>query len=331
MARSDLLVSLVRAGVTRDDGRFRRAVEALIAEEEAKQHHVFAKQLVDALSTQGPTAAAMISPSVPATGLVYERNPQRVLSELVLSATNRRAINELVEEQHRADLLRNQGLEPRHRIVLVGPPGNGKTTLAEAIADALLAPLVVVRYDAVVSSFLGETSVRLRQLFDQVRTKHCVLFFDEFDALGKERGDEHETGEIKRVVNTLLMQIDELPTYVVVVAATNHPELLDRAAWRRFQLRLSLPAPTLPQLAAWFQTLEKRIGQPLGLSARSLANKLRGLSYAEAEEFALDVRRRLVLGIPDANLKDIVRERLEIWTSRYVQHVQGQSRRRGKA
>lgn len=321
MARSDLLVKLVRAGVAGDDERFRRSVEALIVEEEARQHHTVAKQLAEALSSIGPSVAQLTSPKQPPTGFVFERTPQRTLSELVLPATTRQAVQELVEEQHRSDLLRNHGLEPRHRVVLVGPPGNGKTTLAEAIADALLVPLLVVRYDAIISSFLGETAVRLRQLFDQVRTRQCVLFFDEFDALGKERGDEHETGEIKRVVNTLLLQVDALPSHVVVVAATNHPELLDRAAWRRFQLRLKLPAPTQAQLAAWFETLSARLGQPLGLEPKTLAAKLRGLSFAEAEEFAQDVRRRQVLGVPDADLKRIVRERLEIWTARYVQRT----------
>ena len=92
-----------------------------------------------------------------------------------------------------------------------------------------------MRYEAVIGSFLGETSGRLKKLFDFVRTHQCVLFFDEFDTLGKERGDVHETGEIKRVVSSLLLQIDALPSHVVVVTATNHAELLDRAVWRRFQ------------------------------------------------------------------------------------------------
>ena len=102
-----------------------------------------------------------------------------------------------------------------------------------------------MRYESVIASYLGETAVRLSRLFDQVRTRRCVLFFDEFDVVGKERRDVHETGEIKRVVSSLLLQIDDLPSHVVVVTATNHPELLDRAVWRRFQLRLNLPAPTL--------------------------------------------------------------------------------------
>lgn len=126
---------------------------------------------------------------------------------------------------------------------MTGEPGNGKTSLAEGIAHALAVPLVVARYDGLIASYLGETSSRLAKLFDYVRTRACVLFFDEFDTVGKERGDAHETGEIKRVVSSLLLQIDSLPSHVVVVTATNHPELLDRAVWRRFQLRLELPPP----------------------------------------------------------------------------------------
>jgi SpoVK/Ycf46/Vps4 family AAA+-type ATPase len=158
-------------------------------------------------------------------------------------------VKQLVEEQHRADLLRAHGIQPRHRVLLSGPPGNGKTSVAEAIAEALAVQFFTVRYDALIGSYLGETNTRLARLFDYARTTPCVLFFDEFDSVGKERGDIHETGEIKRVVSFLLMQIDQLPSYVVTVAATNHAELLDRAVWRRFQLRLALPQPSRETLA----------------------------------------------------------------------------------
>ena len=115
-----------------------------------------------------------------------------------------------------------------------------------------------------IGSYLGETASRLKRDFDYARTIPCVLFFDEFDAIGKERGDIHETGEIKRVVSSLLMQVDELPSYTIVAAATNHPELLDRAAWRRFQLRLSLPLPTPKNLTVYIEAFAKRFDEPLG-------------------------------------------------------------------
>lgn len=148
-------------------------------------------------------------------------------------------VNEFVQEQYRSDLLRSHNLEPRHRILLTGAPGNGKTSLAEALANELMVPFYRVRYDGIITSYLGETASRLSKLLEFVSQEHCVLFFDEFDAIGKERGDTHETGEIKRLVNSLLLQMDELPSYVVVIAATNHPELLDRAVWRRFQIKIA--------------------------------------------------------------------------------------------
>ncbi len=141
---------------------------------------------------------------------------------------------------------------------LTGPPGNGKTSLAEALARELMLPLLVVRYEAVIASYLGETALRLNSLFDQIRPLRCVVFFDEFDVLGKERGDTHETGEIKRVVSSLLLQVDGLPSHVVTVAATNHPELLDRAVWRRFQIRLNLPPPRPTDIDEWMRRFEGR-------------------------------------------------------------------------
>ena len=136
--------------------------------------------------------------------------------------------------------------------------------------------------------------------------------------MGKERGDVHETGEIKRVVSSLLLQIDALPSYVVAVAASNHPELLDRAVWRRFQIRLALPAPNQGQIEEWFRRFEKRHGQPLGLSPRSLAQRLRGLSFSEVEDFGTDVLRRIVLERPDADIRGIVECRLRELTRRFT-------------
>jgi len=158
-------------------------------------------------------------------------------------------------------------------------------------------PLLIVRHEAVIASFLGETATRLARLFDQVRTRHCVLFFDEFDVVGKERGDVHETGEIKRLVSSLLLQVDALPSYVVVVTATNHPELLDRAVWRRFQLRLELTPPSPKQIEEWFRRFEERLGVKLGVAGATLAKQLKGASFSELEQFGEDIHRRYVLAL----------------------------------
>jgi SpoVK/Ycf46/Vps4 family AAA+-type ATPase len=143
------------------------------------------------------------------------------------------------------------------------------------------------------------------------------LFFDEFDVVGKERGDIHETGEIKRVVSSLLLQIDALPSYVIVVTATNHPELLDRAVWRRFQIRLDLPTPTHKQTEEWFRRFEDRLGEKLGVSVSTLAKNLKGANFSELEQFGQDIQRRYVLSLPQANMQQIIKERLSQWEHRY--------------
>lgn len=318
MARADLLVRLVQSASRGDRSLFLKTVEAMIAEEREKQHHVLAKRLEESLRSNGHRRAdPALRLDSRSDDLLLEVDPRRGLDEFVLAPQTRQLFRELVEEQERLELLRSYGLEPRHRILLVGPPGNGKTSLAEALAHELMLPLLVVRYEAVVASYLGETSGRLRRLFDHARTRRCVLFFDEFDTLGKERGDEHETGEIKRVVSTLLLQIDQLPSHVVVVTATNHPELLDRAVWRRFQVRLELPPPDKRQIEEWLSGFQQRSGLDLGACRPWVVEAAEGASFATLEELLLDIQRRYVLSTPAGDLKAITATRLDQWKRRY--------------
>jgi len=329
MARSDLLVSLVKAGTVGDKRLFRTATEAIIAEERAKHHDVLAERLTRLIQSNGAgaTATQQLSVTADASGrgkdFISEIVPRRKLEDLVLPDVVRRAVEELVEEQQRADLLRAHGVEPRHRVLLVGPPGTGKTSLAEAIAEAAAVPLFMVRYELMIGSYLGETASRLKRVFDYARTTPCVLFFDEFDAIGKERGDIHETGEIKRVVTSLLMQVDDLPSYTIIAGATNHPELLDRASWRRFQLRLPLPMPTTQALANYIEKFAQRFDQTLGQSPATVAKRLGKTSYAEVEQFCLDLQRRHVLTVGEKPLKTILIEQLAIWSTRSKAQSQG--------
>jgi AAA+ superfamily predicted ATPase len=314
MARSDLLIDLVDAEFRGDKQRFRILVEAIIAEERSNQHHLVADRLSELITTTGSSDLIRRDESATrVSDLVLDVIPKRQLATLQLAGGVRGAVEELIEEHKRSELLRSHNLEPRNRVLLDGLPGNGKTSLAEAIATETMLPFYVVRFEGVISSFLGETASRLDAVFEFVRTRRCVLFFDEFDTLAKERADTHETGEIKRVVSTLLLQIDRLPAHVIVVCSTNHPELLDRAAWRRFQLRLELDAPSRSDATRFLETLQLRLGGDLGLAPRTLADKLKGASYAELEQFALDVRRRLVLALPDGDAAAIARTRIEQW------------------
>lgn len=318
MARGDLLLALVQSGAGGDDLAFRRAAEALIAEENAKKHGVLASQLAEALSrrkTLGSTVSPLSRPQE-SVGLLHETEPMRRLTELVLPSAVRQSVADLIEEHHRRDLLRSHGVEPRHRVLVEGPPGSGKTTLAEAIATEVAVPLLTVRYEGLIGSFLGETASRLDALFSAVRTRPCVLFFDEFDAVAKERGDTHETGEIKRVVSSLLLQVDRLPSHVIVVAATNHAELLDRAVWRRMQIRLSLPKATREGKVEWLRAWSARTGVTFGKSERTIADRLRDVSYAELEDFASDVQRRQILDGFDADPVSVSERLLNVWAQR---------------
>ena len=322
MARADLLKQLIQYGINGNKPRFRKVAETIIAEERAKHHTVLADKLEKLLhqsqSGNKQLTNGTVSPlsTQRVDNLLHEISPQKRLGDLILPEDVKQICREVVQEHHRVDLLRSYSLEPRNRLLLIGPPGNGKTSLAEAIAESLMVPLYVVRYEGVVGTYLGETSVRLRRLIDHASTRKCVLFFDEFETLGKERGDTHETGEIKRVVSSLLMQIDSLPSHVVVIGATNHPELLDRAVWRRFQVRMELPEPTRARLEDWFDRFQHRIDINLGYTPGTLAKKLYGLNFAEIEEFGTTVFRRYVLEQPDADMKNIISHTLKHWSVR---------------
>lgn len=326
MARSDLLLNLVKAGFNGEQELFTRTVEAVIAEERAKQHHVLADSLTQAASQHkrpGTTPVHVLLKS-PNAELLIEQQPDVALSELVLPPPVETLALQLIEEQQRADLLRSYNLEPRSRMLLTGPPGNGKTSLAEAIATSLCVPFLVVRYEKVVNSYLGETAKRLQEVFQYARLRQCVLFFDEFDALGKEREDRQESGEIKRVLNSLLLEVDRLPSYVILIAATNHPDLLDRAVWRRFQISATLPLPDKEQIGRWFELLGSRYPQLKFCNAKRSFSHLVGASYSELQDLAHNVLRRRVLD-GDADSDRIFQEQVKLWTLNHRKKGVGQN------
>ncbi|MHB1154157.1 MAG: AAA family ATPase [Eubacteriales bacterium] len=321
MARADLLCDIIKYGMEHDSVNFRKAAEAICAEERSKQHTVLASKIEEILNTsfnntnKENNQPVVLKNNITDQLLFWEKKPEKRLEYLVLPDNVITCCNELIEEQTRADILRSYGLEPRNKILLIGAPGNGKTSLAEAVAERLMVPLLTVRYENIIGSYLGETASRLSKLFEYVKTRQCVLFFDEFETLGKERGDLHETGEIKRVVSSLLLHIDSLPSYVVIIAATNHDSLLDKAAWRRFQLKLNIPQPTRTNLEIWFTMFEKHKNFKFGLQPNTLAKKLLGLSYAEAEEVALSIYRQFILQMPNTSSKLVTEQVLKLWES----------------
>ena len=320
MARADILLSIVKSAIGNDNLSLRKAVEALAADERSKNHRILADRLSELLSVQNNQNSKSPSTFIQngTKDLVYEIIPEKRFSDLVLRPEVLEICKEVVEEHHRADLLGSYGIAPRHRLLFAGPPGNGKTTLAEAVASELMYPLIVIRYENVIGSYLGETASRLQKVFEAARIRKCVVFLDEFETLGKERGDTRETGEIKRVVSSLLMQIDRLPSHTVVITASNHPELLDRAVWRRFQVRVQLGAPSKEQIAQFIKGFEDRTGFRFKMAYPSLVDKLTGISFSEIEEFCTDVLRRCVLARTQDNPKEMIKSRLKNLESRFA-------------
>ena len=329
MARADLIVDLVKYAASGNKAMVKKVAEAIIAEERDKQHTILADRLQNELQRgqmsdargkasensagTGTMGGPVVVSETRAENFIQEREPVRILSSLILPQEVTYNVQQLIQEQFRADLLRSYGVEPRNRVLLIGPPGNGKTSLAEALAEALMEPFYVVKYDAIVGAYLGETAMRLKKLIDFVSTRKCVLFFDEFETIGKERGDLHETGEIKRVVSSLLLQMDQLPSYVTIIGATNHPELLDRAVWRRFQMRMTLPTPTRAGIVDFLERFAREHKIAFETSTETMARKLYGSSYAEVEEFCMQVLRSYIMELPGGSMRKIVSAAMKNW------------------
>jgi len=223
--------------------------------------------------------------------------------ELVLSEENGNTTQQFIKYVQQADKLKAAGVPTMPSLLVYGPPGCGKTCSAKYIAGELGLPLITARSDALISSFLGSTSKNVRKLFDYAHSQPCVLFLDEFDAIAKKRDDSRELGELKRVVISLLQNIDAFDGEHVLIAATNHEHLLDTAIWRRFAYKLHLQ---LPDTAARAKLLRSHLSSRLPEGAEeSLAILADGLSGAQLKLAADECVRGAVISDTDVAIEDI--------------------------
>jgi ATP-dependent Zn protease len=296
------LKEIFRAFHARDELAFRRAAMEIIEEEQAKHHNALARDLQKLLVAGGgsfDSGSTVIVPAPPKDregewDLAEVREPHRLLEDLILNKGVCLALENVVEEIRQWPALDAAGLPRRQRLLLQGPPGCGKTTSAEAIAAELGRPLLIVRLDAVVSSYLGETASNLRRIFEYADQAPFVVLFDEFDALGRSRDDASEHGEMKRVVTAFLQMTDRYQGPSLLLAATNHPGLLDEALWRRFDEVLTFGLPTVHQLRQVLRLRLKGVAHS-GLEIDRYASALKGRPHAAAEKLVVDARRNALL------------------------------------
>src|SRR5579885_1876049 len=302
MARSDLLKKLFRGYKAGDNELFLEAAREIVEEERKKAHVVLANDLTRILDNGRPVTAVDMARALGPLPRDSDRGgelaeilyPDRFLADLVLSEDQRTSIEEILREFRQWEVLEANGLRPRHKLLFCGPPGCGKTVTAEALAGELGLPLLYVRFDAVVSSLLGETAANLRKVFDYAARGVWVVLFDEFDAIGRSRDDATEHGELKRVVNTFLQLLDRYRGQSLVIAATNFERALDPALWRRFDEIIRFEKPDRAQIEA---LLRLRLTSFPWSSAtlEAAASRLDGMTHAEVERICLDVARRRAL------------------------------------
>jgi len=304
MASGKILRQLVKAGSVGDKDAFRQASEAIIREERQKQHHLLANDLEQILygSSQRPTTTATraLFERIPVDQerglqLLALRDPGRNLDDVVLAEENQKIIEDILEQHHRADLLRSYGLRPADKILFCGPPGCGKTLTAEVVATELGLPLALIRIDSVVSSYLGETAANLRKVFDFINATPMVALFDEFDALGKERADASEHGELKRVVNAVLQMLDAYQGKSIIIAATNHEGMLDSAIWRRFEEVVLFGLPTRQQLAHLLKIKLRGVRRDFDLDDGGVLACFSDMAHADVERVVRHAIKDMIL------------------------------------
>ena len=304
---SESIQKLLLAHFSGDEVGFRAVAWEVVKEDRRLNHSVLASELErilqDANGTPSKTffhALSSNNGNMPKdkdknANLVEVTQPDIELDDLILTPELHQRIERVIRERRSAELLRSHGMKPAGKLLFCGPPGCGKTMAASALANALYLPLATVRFDAVVSSYLGETAGNLRKVFEFARLRPVLLFFDEFDAIGKKRTALDEHGELKRVVNSFLQLLDSFHSETLTVAATNHQGLLDPALWRRFDDILMFPNPSVEQIESLLCRCFHQITVSKSVRLRTVAKSLVGFSHADVERVAQESIKQVLL------------------------------------
>jgi SpoVK/Ycf46/Vps4 family AAA+-type ATPase len=298
MAAADQIKSLIKAFADGDDSRF-YATAMQIAASEARSGHIALadelKKLIDNAKAANTKALGVIK-SLPVGPTQKELNdllelvhPHEKIKEMVLEPVVAKAIRRVLDEQKKLEILRQNNLFPRKNLLFIGPPGCGKTMSARVLAGELGIPLFIIRLDGLISRYMGESISKLRLIFDSMNQFRAVYLFDEFDSIGTTRTQGNEVGEIKRVLNTFLLQIEKDRSNSLVIAATNYPEALDKALFRRFDDIIRFPLPDREKICVLYKRGLAELKQSKKFDLDKIASESIGLSYAEVHRICEDV------------------------------------------
>lgn len=283
--------ALIRSHVDGNEEQF-NSVALQLAAQEARQGHAQFAQELKALVEESQKKAGqqpvlsrqksipIVQPQGELASLLSVGYPAVRISTMVLEKSVREKIDRVLLEQRQRERLAHHGFHPARKLLLVGPPGTGKTLTATVFAGELGLPLFTIQLDGLITKFLGETAAKLRLVFDALKRSRAVYLFDEFDALGGERGAANEVGEIRRVLNSFLQFLEQDDSESILVAATNHPALLDRALFRRFDLRINYK---LPDTELGAKVIKNRLAMlgTTGVKWPSVKGATEGLSHAD--------------------------------------------------
>lgn len=303
MATAEQIRALLKSHIAGDETQF-LSIALQVAAHEAKQGHAkIARELqamIDQARSNGherkesPSPVPIAQPRGELVGLIHASYPNELMAEMVLSDEVRSRLRRVLTEHRQADKLLMHGLVPRRKLLLVGPPGTGKTMTANVLAGELRLPLFTVLIDGVLSKFLGESAAKLRLVFESFQKTRGVYFFDEFDALGTQRLSANDVGEMRRVLNSFLQFLEQDTSTSLVLAATNHLEVLDRALFRRFDdvVRYSLPDDLAIQA-----TIENRLAafDTTTVDWSAVVESARGRSHADVVRASVDAAKTAVL------------------------------------
>jgi len=304
LASGENLSRLFKAFKENNQVEFSKVAYDIIEDEKKKNHYLLADKLSRILFDDNYTLSISKSrninsrqlPTDKETGfqLLEMKFSKVLLDDIILTPDNKEKIEDIILEFEQKEILQTYKLNPKTKVLFCGPPGCGKTVTAESIANELQLPLLYTRFDSVISSYLGETATNLRKVFDFAKDGEWVLFFDEFDSIGKSRSIESEHGELKRVVNSFLQLLDNFPRNTMVIAATNYETIIDKALWRRFDEIIYFDMPKKDDIEKFIR-LKLRNYSHKELNVESHINNLVGLSYADIERICYEAIKKMVL------------------------------------